>query len=564
MARPQQATQEKEPHPHLRGPELLDNPTLNKATAFTPEERREYGLEGLLPHAVETIDRQLERVMRRLDAKPNDLERYIYLIGLSDRNETLFYRTLMSDPARFVPIVYDPTVAEACLTFGHIYRRARGMYVTREMKGRIAEVMRNWPERDIRFICVSSGGRILGLGDIGANGMGIPIGKLQLYTACAAVPPECLLPVLLDIGTTNDALRADPLYLGLREKPPVVPELDELVDEFIEAAQQVFPGCCIHFEDWKGTDAIRLLNRYKDKVLCYNDDIQGTAGVALAGLTTALQIIDAPLTEQRILFLGAGSAAIGIADLIVSAMQVKGLSQDEARSRISMFDINGLIEPSRADLSESQKVYAHKAEPSMDFVKTIESLRPTILIGVSTKGGAFNQRVVETMSRLNEQPIIFALSNPTDRAECTAEQAYTWSKGKALYAAGVQFPEVTMNGKTFHPGQANNFYIFPAIGLATYAARPRRITDECFIVAAEASADQVGPILREKGMLFPSQANILETEVTTATRVAEFMFDKGLAQAERPRDIRAWIEGQLYKPEYPTFTEAEGKAPHAD
>jgi malate dehydrogenase (oxaloacetate-decarboxylating)(NADP+) len=470
----------------------------------------------------------------------------------------------MSDPARFVPIVYDPTVAEACLTFGHIYRRARGRYITREMKGRIAEALRNWPERDVRFICVSSGGRILGLGDIGANGMGIPIGKLQLYTACAAVPPDCLLPALFDIGTTNDALRADPLYLGLREKPPAEPELDELVDEFVQATQQVFPGCCIHFEDWKGTDAIRLLNRYKDKVLCYNDDIQGTAGVALAGLTTALQIIGAPLTDQRILFLGAGSAGIGIADLIVSAMQAKGLSQDEARSRISMFDINGLIELSRADLSESQKAYAHKAEPSKDFVKTIESLKPTILIGVSTKGGAFNQRVVETMSRLNERPIIFALSNPTDKAECTAEQAYTWSKGKALYAAGVQFPEVTMNGKTFHPGQANNFYIFPAIGLATYVARPRRITDECFIVAAEASADQVGPILREKGMLFPSQANILETEVTTAIRVAEFMFDEGLAQVERPGDIRAWIEGQLYKPEYPVYTKAEGKAPHAD
>jgi len=562
MARPQHAKREKEPQPNLRGPELLDNPTLNKGTAFTPDERREYGLEGLLPHAVETIDRQLERVMEHLDAKPTDLERYIYLIGLSDRNETLFYRTLMSDPARFVPIVYDPTVAEACLTFGHIYRRARGMYITREMKGRIAEVMRNWPERDVRFICVSSGGRILGLGDIGANGMGIPIGKLQLYTACAAVPPDCLLPVLFDIGTTNDALRADPLYLGLREKPPAEPELDELVDEFIQATQQVFPGCCIHFEDWKGADAIRLLDRYKDKVLCYNDDIQGTAGVALAGLTTALQIIDAPLTEQRILFLGAGSAGIGIADLIVSAMQAKGLSQDEARSRISMFDINGLIEPSRADLSESQKVYAHKAEPSKDFVKTIESLKPTILIGVSTKGGAFNQRVVETMSKLNERPIIFALSNPTDRAECTAEQAYTWSKGKALYAAGVQFPEVTMNGKTFHPGQANNFYIFPAIGLATYVARPRRITDELFIVAAEASADQVGPILRDKGMLFPSQANILEMEVTTAARVAEFMFDKGLAQVERPRDIRGWIEGRLYKPEYSTYI--EGGVSHAD
>jgi malate dehydrogenase (oxaloacetate-decarboxylating)(NADP+) len=564
MAKPQQATHEKTMRTDLRGPALLDNPALNKGTAFTLEERREYGLEGLLPHAVESLERQLERVMEHLNAKPNDLERYIYLIGLYDRNETLFFRTLMSDPARFVPIVYDPTVADACLSFGHIYRRARGLYITREMKGGVAEVMRNWPERDVRFICVSTGGRILGLGDIGANGMGIPIGKLQLYTACAAVPPDGLLPVLLDIGTTNDALRADPLYLGLREKPPAEQDLDEFVDEFVQAAQQVFPGCCIHFEDWKGEDAIRLLARYRDKILCYNDDIQGTASVALAGLTTALQIIGAPLTKQRILFLGAGSAATGIADMIVSAMRTRGLSQDDARSRVSMFDIDGLIEPSRWGLSESQKAYAHKAAPSKDFLKTIEALKPTILIGVSTKGGAFNQRVVEKMSELNERPIIFALSNPTDKAECTAEQAYTWSKGKALYAAGVQFPDVTVNGKIFHPGQANNYYIFPAIGLATYVARPRRLTDECFIVAAEASADQVGPILRENGMLFPSQSDILETEVTTASRVAEFMFDKELAQVDRPRDIRAWIEGQLYKPEYLTYTEGDGKTHHGD
>jgi malate dehydrogenase (oxaloacetate-decarboxylating)(NADP+) len=535
---------------HLHGLELLSDPVRNKGTAFTLEERRTSGLEGLLPHSVDTLDRQVERVMGHLDAKPTDLERYIYLIGLSDRNETLFYRTVMSDPARFVPILYDPTVADACLAFGHIYRRARGMYISRDMKGRIAQVLRNWPERDVRFICVSTGGRILGLGDIGANGMGIPIGKLQLYTACAAVPPDCLLPVLLDIGTTNAALRADPLYLGLREAPPSEKELDELVAEFVQAVQKVFPDCCIHFEDWKGTDAIRLLNRYRDKVLCYNDDIQGTASVALAGMTTALQIIGAPLTDQRILFLGAGSAGIGIANLIAGAMQAKGLSQDAARSRISMFDINGLLEPSRHDLSEAQKVYAHQAAPSRDLAQTIEALKPTALIGVSTKGGAFDQRVVEAMSRLNERPIIFALSNPTDKAECTAEQAYTWSKGKALYAAGVQFPDVTLGGKVFHPGQANNFYIFPAIGLATYAARPRRITDECFIVAAEASADQVGPDLRTKGMLFPSQADILETEVTTATRVADFMFDTGLAQVERPRDIRAWIEGQLYTPHY--------------
>jgi malate dehydrogenase (oxaloacetate-decarboxylating)(NADP+) len=535
---------------NMQGQALLNDPVRNKGTAFTLEERGKYGLDGLLPHAVESLDRQLERVMQHLDAKPNDLERYVYLIGLADRNETLFYRTLMSDPARFVPIVYDPTVADACLAFGHLYRRARGMYITREMKGRMAAVLRNWPTRDVRFICVSTGGRILGLGDIGANGMGIPIGKLQLYTACAAVPPDVMLPVLFDIGTTNAQLRADPLYLGLREPPPSDEELDALAEEFVEAVQELFPGCCIHFEDWKGTDAIRMLDRYKDKVLCYNDDIQGTASVALAGLTTALQIVDAPLTEQRILFLGAGSAGIGIANLIVAAMQLKGLSQDAARSRISMFDIDGLLQPSRSDLSAAQKVYAHKAAPAKDLVATIEHLKPTVLIGVSTKGGAFNQRVVEAMSRHNERPIIFALSNPTDKAECSAEQAYTWSNGKALYAAGVQFPDVTLNGKTFHPGQANNFYIFPAIGLATYAARPRRLTDACFIAAAEASADQIGPDLRARGMLFPGQADILETEVTTATRVAEFMFDKGLAQVDRPHDIRTWIEGQLYKPRY--------------
>ncbi|MGF6870865.1 NAD-dependent malic enzyme [Paraburkholderia sp. MM5477-R1] len=534
----------------LRGLALLNDPARNKGTAFSEDERRRLALEGLLPSSPESLDRQVERVLGHLEVKPNDLERYIYLIGLADRNETVFYATVMSNPARFIPILYDPTVADACLTFGDIYRRARGMYITRHMKGRFAEVLSNWPARDVRFICVSTGGRILGLGDIGANGMGIPIGKLQLYTACAAVPPSCLLPVMFDIGTTNEVLRADPLYLGLREEPPTAAELDELTEEFVDAVQKVFPGCCIHFEDWKGTDAIRMLERYRDKVLCYNDDIQGTASVTIAGLTTALQIIDAPLTEQRILFVGAGSAGIGIANLIVSAMQMKGLPQDAARSRISLFDVNGLLEPSRADLSDAQKPFAHKTQPSKDLVTTIETLKPTILIGVSTKAGVFNQQVVETMNRLNERPIIFALSNPTDKAECTAEQAYKWSNGKALFAAGVQFPDVTLGDKVFHPGQANNFYIYPAIGLATYVARPRRLTDACFIVAAKATADQVDANLRAQGMLYPHQTNILETEVTTATRIAEFMFDEGLAQVERPRDVRTWIEGQLYKPTY--------------
>jgi malate dehydrogenase (oxaloacetate-decarboxylating)(NADP+) len=533
------------------GPALLDDPVVNKGTAFTPDERRAHKLEGLLPPAVESLDRQLERVLGHLAAKPTDLERYIYLVGLADRNETLFYKTVMSDPARFVPIVYDPTVADACLAFGHIYRRSRGMYLTKHMKGRMAEVLRNWPVKDIRFICVSTGGRILGLGDIGTNGMGIPIGKLQLYTACAAVPPDGLLPVLLDIGTTNAALRADPLYLGLREEPPATDaEVDALADEFMAAANEVFPGVCVHFEDWKGTDAIRLLARYTDKYLVYNDDIQGTASVTIAGLMTALQIKGGKLMDQKILFLGAGSAAIGIANMIVTAMVDEGLSKAGAQQQISMVDVNGLLEPSRKDLSPSQQVYAHPATPTKDLQKVVEAFKPSVLIGVSTTGGAFTEGVVRAMAKLNDRPIIFPLSNPTDKAECTSEQAYKWTDGRALFAAGVQFPDVAVNGKTYHPGQANNFYIFPAVALAVYATRPRRITDRMFIEAAKATGDQVGPDDRGRGMLFPPRANVLETEVTTAARVAEYIFDQGQATVERPTDVRAWLEGLTYKPQY--------------
>ncbi|QXQ06183.1 NAD-dependent malic enzyme [Sphingosinicellaceae bacterium] len=529
---------------------LTNDPRRNKGTAFSLVEREANGLVGLLPHSVETLEHQLHRAMEHLALKSSDLERYIYLTGLLDRNETLFYRVVMSDPVRFLPIIYAPTVGEACLKFGSIYRRAHGMYIAHDMKGRVADVLRNWPERDVRFICVSTGGRILGLGDLGANGMGIAIGKLQLYTACAGVPPEKLLPVLLDIGTSRASLRADPLYLGLRQEPPPTAELDEFVEEFVQAVQEVFPGCCIHFEDWKGSDAIRLLDRYADRILCYNDDIQGTAAVALAGLTTASQITGAQLTDIRLLILGAGSAATGVAGLIVKAMQLKGLSEEDARARIAMFDKHGLIEASRQDLSPEQRLYACHAAQSTDFVATIKWFEPTALLGLSTHGGAFDQPVIEAMTVLNRRPIIFALSNPTEKAECTAEQAYAWSKGAALFAAGVQFPDVDYRGRRFHPGQANNFYIFPAIGLATYAARPTRITDECFIVAAEACADQVGEGLREMGMLFPRQVDILAVEVATATRVAEFMFGAGLATAERPSEIRPWIEAMLYTPTY--------------
>ncbi|MDN5871249.1 MAG: NAD-dependent malic enzyme [Nitrococcus sp.] len=535
---------------HLTGIGALHDAVTNKGTAFTRKERSALKIEGLLPAAVDDLDTQIERVLEHLAAKPDNIEQYIYLQELCDRNETLYYATLMRDPARFVPIVYDPTIADACLTYGHIYRRPQGMYLTKEMKGRFAEVLANWPSRDIRFICVSSGGRILGLGDIGANGAPIPIGKLQLYTACAAVPPDGLLPIHFDIGTTNAKLRADPLYTGLRDEPPSPNEIDALVDEFMEAANQVFPGVCVHFEDWKGTDAIRLLARYQDNYLVYNDDIQGTASVTIAGLTTALQIKEEKLAQQRILFAGAGSAGIGIANMIVEAMQDEGLSQADARARIAMFDANGLLQSDRRDLSSSQQVYAKDLPATTDLAEAVKAFKPTVLIGVSTTPGLFTEDVVKGVAVNTDRPIIFPLSNPTDKAECTPNQAYTWTGGKALFAAGVQFPDVSVNGKTFHPGQANNFYIFPAFGLAVYATRPKRIDDKMWIAAARGSADQVDQASRAKGMLFPKQSEILETEITTATCIAEHIFDRGLASVERPDDIRAWIKGMTYTPGY--------------
>ncbi len=534
----------------LEGTALLNDPVHNRGTAFTEEERTSHHLEGLLPAAVDDLPTQLKRVLGHLSAKPTALEQYIYLQDLCDRNETLFYTTLMSDPARFVPIVYDPTIADACLSYGHIYRRPQGMYLNKRMRGRFAKVLANWPVKDIRFICVSSGGRILGLGDIGANGAPIPIGKLQLYTGCAAVPPDCLLPIHLDIGTANTALRADPLYTGLRDEPPSPDEVDALVDEFMAAANQVFPGVCVHFEDWKGSDAIRLLARYKDRYLVYNDDIQGTASVTIAGLTTALEIKNEKLADQTVLFAGAGSAGIGIADMIVEAMVDEGRSKEDAGKRVTLFDVNGLIEASRKDLNASQGVYARDLKPTRDLAQAVVEVKPTILIGVSTVGGLFTETVIRNMAKNVDRPIIFPLSNPTDKAECTPKQAYEWTDGKALVAAGVQFPDVTAGGKKFHPGQANNFYIFPAIGLAVYATRPKRIDDRMFIAAARGSADQVSQADRDKGMLFPPQDDILETEITTATRVAEYIFEQGQATVERPDDIRAWIKAMTYKPAY--------------
>lgn len=536
-----------------RGTQLIQDPSLNKSTAFTEAERQSLGLIGLVPDVTETEDLQLRRVMTQLGHKNTDLDRYIYLVNLLDHDETLFYRTVMSDPARFLPIVYDPTIGEACLKFGHIYRQARGMYLSIARRGKVKEILKNWPQKDVRFICVTDGGRILGLGDLGANGMGIPIGKLQLYTACAGVPPQYLLPMYLDAGTNNEQYLNDPFYLGLRKTRPPTAELFSFVDEFVEAVQEVFPKCCIHFEDWTGTDAMHLLQRYRDKYCVYNDDVQGTAGITLAGMINATKLKGTKLKDEKYLFLGAGSAGIGLADLLCSALVADGMKLKAAQSQVWMFDVNGLLQSTRTDLVDFQMPYAHEHAPTKDFVAAVESIKPTTIVGVSTIGGAFTQKVVEAMSRINKRPVILALSNPTEHAECTAEQAYNWSLGKAIYAAGVPFAPVHSNGQTFLPGQANNFYIFPAVGMAIFATQAKRVTDEMFIEAGQAVADQVPSDLLKQGLLYPLQSNILETEIKTAARVAALVFDSNLARVDRPANMETFIRRHVYKPEYQTL-----------
>lgn len=535
------------------GLDLLQDPALNKSTAFSEAEKEAYGLTGLLPDASETIEIQLQRVLMQLSKQPSDLAQYIYLMNLLDHDEVLFYKTVMSDPARFLPIVYDPTIGDACLKFGHIFRQPRGLYLSIARRGKVKEILRNWPIKDVRFICVTDGGRILGLGDLGANGMGIPIGKLQLYTAAAGVPPQFLLPMYLDAGTNNETYLKDPLYLGLRKNRPTTEELYSFVDEFVQAVQEVFPKCCIHFEDWTGVDAVHLLERYRHDYCVYNDDVQGTAGITLAGMINACKIKGTNLKDETYLFLGAGSAGIGLANLLCSALVEQGLTLEQAQARVHMFDVNGLLEPSRIDLVDFQKPYAHMHAPCKDFVEAINDLKPTTIIGVSTIGGAFTKEVITAMCAHNARPIILALSNPTDHAECTAEQAYNWSNGKVIFAAGVQFDPVVINGTTYLPGQANNFYIFPAVGMAIYATQASRVTDQMFIEAASAVADQVSPELLKQGLLYPRQGNILETEIKTASRVAKLVFDSGLARVERPQDYEAFIRQHVYKPEYKSF-----------
>jgi malate dehydrogenase (oxaloacetate-decarboxylating)(NADP+) len=537
-----------------RGLQLLHDPVLNKGSAFTVAERDALGLRGLLPPHVQTQAEQVERVLGNLARKPTDLERYISLMALAGRNQTLFYRILVDYIEQMMPIIYTPTVGEACQQYGKIFRRPGGLYISAEDRGRVAEVLHNWPERDVRVIVVTDGERILGLGDLGSNGMGIPIGKLMLYTACAGVHPSHCLPVTIDVGTNNTALLVDPLYFGLHERRLRGPEYDGLIDEFVEAATKLFPRLLIQFEDFGNENAFRLLERYQERICTFNDDVQGTAAVALAGLYSALRITGETLRDQRVLLFGAGEAGIGIANLLVLALTEAGLPQNEARARCWFVDSKGLVVRSRNDLSSHKLVFAQDHEPLADAVAIIESVRPSVLIGVSGKPGVFSRAVLEAAARQVARPIVFALSNPTSLVECTAEEAYRWTQGRAIFASGSPFDAVSLFGHRFVPGQGNNAYIFPGVGLGVIACASRLVTDEMFLAAARTLAQQVSPAELDEGRLYPRLTHIRKVSHAVAAAVIRVACERGLAGVAVPDDLDEYVRSLMYEPEYRNYT----------
>ncbi len=535
------------------GINLLRNPILNKGTAFTEEERDALGLRGLLPACVCGMDEQEERVLANYRRKTSDLERYVHMVSLQVRNETLFYRVILNNLDEMTPIIYTPTVGEACQKYGHIYQRPKGVFVTANDRGRVADVLRNAPCADVRIIVVTDGERILGLGDQGANGMGIPVGKLSLYTACAGVQPAQCLPVTLDVGTDNWALLEEPLYIGLKQRRVRDERYDELVEEFVVAVQEAFPKALIQFEDFANRNAFRLLEKYRDRVCTFNDDIQGTGAVALAGLYAAPRLAGTRFADQTFLFLGAGEAGIGIGDMIVGMLIEEGLTLEEAKRRCWFVDSKGLVIRARGDLSEHKLKYAHDHEPVADFLSAVETLKPTAIIGVSGQPDTFNQAVLQAMARINRRPIVFALSNPTSKAECTAEEAYGHTEGRAIFASGSPFDPVTYDGKIHVPGQGNSAYIFPGVGLGAIAAEARLVTDEMFFAAAKALAAQVTDADLAQGRVYPPLANIRGVSAVIARDVASIAYERGLARREEPEDLMQDITAHMYQPVYQSY-----------
>jgi malate dehydrogenase (oxaloacetate-decarboxylating)(NADP+) len=534
----------------LRGVDLLHDPELNKGTAFTEEERDALGLRGLLPTRVHQQEEQVVRVLQNMREMPTPLQKYVAMISLMDRNETLFYRVVMDHLDEMMPIIYTPTVGKACQLYGHIFRRPRGLFVSVDDRGKIRDVLKNWSHRDVRVIVVTDGERILGLGDLGVNGMGIPVGKLSLYTACAGIHPSQCLPVTLDVGTNREELLNDPLYIGLRRRRLTGSDYDDLVDEFVEAVQETYPKAVIQFEDFANRNAFRLLERYRHRSRAFNDDIQGTASVVLAGVLTALRITERKLEDQKFLFMGAGSASIGCGDLLVSAMQDCGLSAEEARAHCWFIDSRGLVEDSRTDLATQKQRYAHKHEPVKDLGAAVEMLKPTALIGASGQPGVFTQPIIEAMARINPRPIIFSLSNPTSMSECSAEQAYTWSEGRAVFASGSPFDPVTIDGKRLVPGQGNNAYIFPGVGLGVVISGARHVTDEMFTAAARALVSEVSEEDLASGSIYPPLTHVRKVSAVIAEAVAEIAYERGLATEPRPENLAETVAVTMYQPVY--------------
>ena len=535
-----------------RGTALLRDPLLNKGTAFTEAERDALGLRGLLPPHVHTQEEQAARFMTNLRKLTDPLDKFVALNALHDRNESLFFRVVIDNIDEIQPIIYTPTVGLACQKFGQIFQRPRGIFISIRDRGRVREVLANWPHR-ARLIVITDGERILGLGDLGANGMGIPVGKLSLYTGCGGIDPRDCLPVTLDVGTNNAELLADPYYVGLRQRRVTGAAYDELMEEFITAAHEVFPGVVIQFEDFANHNAFRLLDTYRDRIPTFNDDIQGTAAVALAGIFSALRVTGGKLTDQRFLFMGAGEAAVGIADLIAAAMEANGLSAADARERCWLFDSQGLVVSGRGKLTAHKLRYAHAHATVDDFVSAIKSLAPTGIIGVAAVGGAFTRAVLEEMARLNQRPIVFALSNPTSKSECNAEEAYSWTAGRALFACGSPFDPVKFDGRTFVPRQGNNSYIFPGIGLGAVVSGTRRISDEVFMAAAYTLARLVSESDLEQGSLYPALSRTREVSAHIAAAVAEAAHARKLTDRERPADIYSDIEACMYEPTYARY-----------
>lgn len=537
--------------PH--GVELLRTPLLNKGTAFSEAERTALGLRGLLPPMVRTMEQQLMRVMNNLRSKSSDLEKYLYLQGLQDRNETLFYRALLDNLEEFMPIVYTPTVGKGCQMYGQVFRRPRGLYISSDDAGRVKEILANWTQDDVQVILPTDGERILGLGDLGANGMGIPIGKLSLYTVCAGIHPAKCLPVLIDVGTENEELLSDPLYLGLRRHRLRGEAYDALITEFIEACIERWPRALVQFEDFANSNAFRLLDTWRNRICTFNDDIQGTGAVALAGVLASLRVTGRSIADETILFLGAGEAATGIGEMIVATMIEEGIAPDTARRKCWFVDSKGLVVSSRDGLAHHKQPWAHEAPFLPDLASAIEHLKPTCLIGASGMPGSFTPEILEAMGRNHERPVIFALSNPTSKAECTAEAAYVHTEGRALFASGSPFLPVHWQGKTFLPGQGNNAYIFPGVGLGAVASGARIITDGMFLTAARTLCNLVSAEELESGALYPSLSRIREVSLSIAIEVAKLAFDEGIATGNRPQNLDAWIRSYVYEPRYDSY-----------